>query len=151
MRLYLDTSVYGGYFDTEFETWTKPLFECIGEGLHSVIRTPLVELELLGAPVQVQELYASLPKAAKEAVVTNLMIDELALEYIRARVVGESSMADCQHIALATLINADVLVSWNFKHIVNVTRIRGYNSVNMRHGLRLLDIRTPIELLAHEK
>jgi hypothetical protein len=54
------------------------------------------------------------------------------------------------HIALATIHNADVLVSWNFKHIVNVNRIRGYNTVNLNNGFKALDIRTPTEILNYE-
>jgi hypothetical protein len=70
----------------------------------------------------------------------------LAKRYIAEGVVGESSLDDCRHIALATLANADVLVSWNFKHIVNVDRIRGYNGINMKMGYSQIDIRTPYEV-----
>lgn len=75
---------------------------------------------------------------------------ELANEYIKENVVGKTSMSDCIHIALATLNHADVLVSWNFKHIVNVHRIRGYNSVNYKLGYKILEIRTPREILEYE-
>lgn len=71
----------------------------------------------------------------------------MGVEYLKERVVGKSSRTDCRHIALATLVNADILVSWNFKHIVNITRIRGYNSVNIKNGHRVLEIRTPREIL----
>jgi len=39
-------------------------------------------------------------------------------------------MDDCIHIATATIYKVDILVSWNFKHIVNVYWIRAYNSIN---------------------
>ena len=55
------------------------------------------------------------------------------------------------HIAIATIYNADVLASWNFKHIVNLNRIRLYNSINMRIGYKILEIRTPREILNMEK
>jgi hypothetical protein len=71
---------------------------------------------------------------------------ELADKYIEAKVVGKTSRADCQHIAIATLCNADVLVSWNFKHIVNLDRIRGYNGINYQNGYKMIEIRTPQEL-----
>jgi hypothetical protein len=58
--------------------------------------------------------------------------------------------ADCRHIALATINKADVLVSWNFKHIVNLKRIREYNSINLREGLHTLEIRSPKELMEYE-
>ena len=70
--------------------------------------------------------------------------------YISENVVGKTSFADCMHIALATIHKADILVSWNFKHIVNVTRIRGYNSVNLKLGYSMIDIRSPRELINYE-
>lgn len=76
--------------------------------------------------------------------------DGLAEQYIAEKVVGLTSLADCQHIAIATLNMADVLVSWNFQHIVNLRRIRGYNSVNLKAGLHTLEIRSPKELMEYE-
>ena len=75
---------------------------------------------------------------------------ELATEYITEKVVGQTSFADCLHIAIATINRADFLVSWNFKHIVNVQRIRGYNSINIKNGYRLLEIRSPREFEKYE-
>ena len=72
---------------------------------------------------------------------------DLADLYVAEKVVGATSLADCQHIAVATVHKVDVLVSWNFKHIVNLKRIRGYNSVNLRNGYPMLEIRTPLEVL----
>lgn len=70
--------------------------------------------------------------------------------YIDEKIVGKSSLLDCQHIATATLNHADVLVSWNFKHIVNLMRIKGYNSINLREGYQTLEIRTPKEIFKDE-
>ena len=148
MRLYLDTSVFGGYFEPEFEAWTKRLFERVMNGDHIVLYSSLAKLELVGAPPRVRELAEGLPISLVEAVELTDEARRLALEYVHARVVGATSLPDCQHIAMATLVHADVLVSWNFKHIVNVPRIRGYNSVNHRLGHPMLDIRTPIELMS---
>ena len=68
---------------------------------------------------------------------------ELADKYIEAKVEGKTSKADCQHIAIATVCHADVLVSWNFKHIVNLDLIRGYNGINFQNGHQMIEIRTP--------
>jgi hypothetical protein len=76
--------------------------------------------------------------------------NELADQYVKENVVGKTSIEDCRHIAIATLNNADILASWNFKHIVNVIRIRGYNSVNYKFGHKILEIRTPREIINHE-
>ncbi len=76
--------------------------------------------------------------------------DQLANQYVTENVVGKTSLRDCRHIAIATLNNADLLVSWNFKHIVNVRRIRGYNGVNYKLGHKILEIRTPREVIYYE-
>ncbi|MCW5912128.1 MAG: hypothetical protein KIT62_13730 [Cyclobacteriaceae bacterium] len=74
----------------------------------------------------------------------------LAKRYIDENVVGKTSFDDCIHIALATIHKADILVSWNFKHIVNVYRIRGYNSINLRSGYQTLEIRSPKDIIGYE-
>jgi hypothetical protein len=75
---------------------------------------------------------------------------DLANEYISEKVVGQSSFADCLHIALATINRADFLVSWNFKHIVNIQRINGYNAINIKNGYKQLEIRSPREFIKYE-
>jgi hypothetical protein len=75
---------------------------------------------------------------------------KLADAYIQQKVVGKTSLEDCRHIAMATIYKVDVLVSWNFKHIVNLDRIKGYNSVNLRLGYSMIEIRSPKELINYE-
>jgi hypothetical protein len=77
-------------------------------------------------------------------------VNQLANQYVLENVVGKTSLEGCRHIAIATLNNADILASWNFKHIVNVSRIRGYNAVNYKLGHKILEIRTPREILNYE-
>ena len=149
-RLYLDTSVFGGYFDPEFELWTKILFDKIHKGNYKVIFSKLTDIELDPAPEKVRNLAMGLPKAGVEFIDVSDQAVELAEEYMNEKVVSKTSRADCIHIALATLNNADILVSWNFKHIVNINRIRGYNSVNYKFGHKILEIRTPREILEYE-
>lgn len=72
---------------------------------------------------------------------------KLANAYIAEKVVGKTSLEDCRHIALATIHKVDVLASWNFKHIVNLDRIKGYNSVNLRLGFSMIEIRSPKDLV----
>lgn len=149
-RLYLDTSVFGGYFDAEFELWTKMLFERIIEGRYKVIYSELINIELTNAPERVKNLLLKLPNDAVEVVENSIEAADLADAYIQENVVGKTSLPDCNHIALATLNDADILVSWNFKHIVNINRIRGYNAVNVKLGHKILEIRSPREILEYE-
>lgn len=76
---------------------------------------------------------------------------KLANRYVEEKVVGETSFDDCVHIALATINKADLLASWNFKHIVNIYRIRGYNSVNLKNDYGTIEIRSPKEIIRYEK
>jgi hypothetical protein len=95
-------------------------------------------------------LFKNLPKEQTERLIINPEIIELATKYIKEKVAGTTSFDDCLHIATATLNKADILVSWNFKHIVNVYRIRGYNSINLRMNYTSLEIRSPKEILEYE-
>ena len=145
-RIYIDTSVIGGYFDEEFSADTIPFFESVKKGEKTIIISDLLEAELLRAPDFVRALLPGIPEQQIEKVSLSPEAIELADKYIEAKVVGITSRADCQHIAIATLCGADVLVSWNFKHIVNLDRIRGYNSINFQTGQNILEIRTPKEI-----
>ena len=145
--LYLDTSVVGGYYDIEFEKDTKPLFNNIQQGVFDILYSSITEDELLGAPLPVRELLKNIPGQYKCKVELTEEATELADCYIKEKVVGKTSREDCYHIALATIHKADILVSWNFKHIVNVMRIRGYNSVNIKYGYSSIDIRSPKEII----
>jgi len=143
---YLDTSVFGGYFDEEFSDNTVPFFERIfDEGIQIYISKLLIA-ELANAPSQVKELLNQIPNELRLFVELTEEAKTLANKYIEEKVVGRTSRADCQHIAMATLANADILVSWNFKHIVNIDRIRGYNGVNLLMGYNQIEIRTPKEI-----
>ncbi len=140
-RVYIDTSVFGGYFDSEFDEPTKNFFRILNEQNVTVLVSEILELEIYKAPDHIVELFESLVNV--ERVELTDEAKELAELYISENVVGRTSMADCQHIALATINKADVLASWNFKHIVNLERIRGYNSINFREGYQMTEIRTP--------
>ena len=150
MRIYIDTSVYGGYFDNEFMKFTKPLFERIKNKEFTLIYSDVTEEELVDAPKRVKQLIVSIPTITTEYVQVSDKVTELAVNYINENVVGKTSYADCLHIALATIHRADYLLSWNFKHIVNVNRIRGYNSVNIKLGYQILEIRSPREFMTYE-
>ena len=97
-----------------------------------------------------RDLANSLSKENVEYIDLTVQAVQLADSYIDEKVVGQTSHSDCIHIATATLNYADVLVSWNFKHIVNHKRIRGYNAVNFKYGHKILDMRSPREILEYE-
>ncbi len=149
-RIYIDTSVFGGYFDEEFAEHTIPLFDRLKGNEFTLLFSTVTQDELDGAPEKVKELVKSLKVESTEFLDTTDEAIDLATEYITEKVVGPTSYADCLHIALATINRADFLISWNFKHIVNVQRIRGYNSINIKNGYKQLEIRSPREFEKYE-
>jgi hypothetical protein len=149
-RIYIDTSVVGGYFDEEFSEATTKLFERLNNCEIIFVVSDLLDLELINAPQNVRELLLSFSAEKFQRVeLTNEAI-KLADTYIHEKVVGKTSIEDCRHIALATINKVDVLASWNFKHIVNLDRIKGYNSVNLRLGYSMIEIRSPKDLVNYE-
>ena len=149
-RIYIDTSVVGGFYDIEFQDYTRPFFEKINNGVVIIIYSDLLEKELQNAPEKVKDVVNNIPVEFVESIKISDEAISLAQKYVDENVVGKSSFEDCLHIALATLNRADIIVSWNFKHIVNVTRIRGYNAVNLKYGYPQIDIRSPRELMDYE-
>lgn len=149
-RIYIDTYIIGGYFDEEFKEVTQVFFQQLLADDFIFIVSDLLDLELLNAPTRVRDLLSQYPPEHFERVVLTQEAADLADRYITEKVVGKTSLTDCRHIALATLSRVDVLASWNFKHIVNLQRIKGYNSVNLRLGYQLLEIRSPKDLISYE-
>jgi hypothetical protein len=150
LRLYFDTSVFGGIFDIEFQQETKMIFDMVKNDEIVCVYSDLCELELENAPNQVKNHFIKLDENKTEFVEITEEINQLDEKYIGEKVVGDTSIDDCRHIACATINKVDYLISWNFKHIVNVFRIRGYNSVNLKNGYMQLDIRSPREIIRNE-
>jgi hypothetical protein len=146
-KIYIDTSVVGGYFDEEFKEPTRRLFKNLVCGNLIFVVSDLLKLELMEAPKRVRELLEKFPGECFESIVFTKEALNLAERYIIENVVGKTSIEDCRHIALATINRCDVLASWNFRHIVNLEKINGYNSVNLKLGYHLLEIRSPKELV----
>ena len=126
------------------------MFDRLDENEFIILFSTVTQDELENAPEEVKQLVKGLKIENTEYLETTDEAVELANKYIAEKVVGQTSYADCLHIALATINRADFLISWNFKHIVNVQRIRGYNSINIKNGYRQLDIRSPREFKKYE-
>jgi len=111
MRIYLDTSVIGGVFAKVFSADTKPMFDHIINMETSIIVSTLLDAELLRAPIHVRDYLKTLPKSQIERVELTEEAIKLADLYISEKVVGKTSLIDCQHIAIATICKADVLAN----------------------------------------
>jgi len=148
MRLYFDTSAFGGYYDPEFSHWTRKLLnQLIYSDSQRLVYSALTARELRRAPERVSKLIDKVPQEKVEFIMTNQAVIDLATAYIKAGALTKKFEEDAEHIALASVYGVDVLVSWNFKHMVNLIRLKQYNSINLRYGYSQIDIRNPRELL----
>ena len=149
-KVYIDTSVVGGYFDEEFEFWTKIFFESVEKHEFQIIISELLTEELKSAPEFIRDFLNEFPSEHKLFVELTAEVEILAQKYINNQIVGIKSLADCRHIATATVNEIEILTSWNFKHIVNLNKIHLYNGVNLQSGYRTVEIRTPREIVNYE-
>ncbi len=149
-RVYIDTSVVGGCFDQEFAEDSKALFDRFRAKEMLAIVSETMLRELADAPPEVQKALRQLPEDSVEIVPETQEAIDLAECYLNAGAVTRKFALDALHIAIATVARVHVLVSWNFKHIVNLQRIRAFNSVNVREGYPPLEIRSPKEVIDAE-
>jgi predicted nucleic acid-binding protein len=146
-RIYVDTSVFGGCFDDEFAEDSGRLFKLAMAGRFRLAVNAVVVQELSAAPLEVRRLFESLrPGQIDELPLTDAVLT-LRDAYLAAGIVGPKSRADATHVASASAGGVDAIVSWNFKHIVQMDRIKAYNSVNGRLGYGNLTIVTPMEVV----
>ena len=149
-RIYLDTSVIGGYFDKEFDVSTKQLFQRISNKEFIIFFSDINEAELLLAPAHINDILKLIPTDCMTLIEVNTEVETLANTYITEKALGKASENDAFHIALSSVNRLDCLISWNFKHIVNFDKIKIFNSINIRLGYPLIDIRSPLEFSKDE-
>src|SRR3972149_1620115 len=150
-RVYIDTSVIGGCIDDEFAIWSNSLFDEFRNGVKIAVVSDLTRRELEAAPSNVKKILSTISGAHIESVFLSEEAESLALNYLKNKVVSSKHLVDAQHIAIASVERVDVLVSWNFKQIVNLDRIHAFNAVNIKLGYPILEIRSPMEVLHEEE
>ncbi|MBF0105775.1 MAG: hypothetical protein HQM16_10670 [Deltaproteobacteria bacterium] len=151
LKIYVDTSVFGGCFDREFEKYSLNFFKMVKKHHISLLISDVVIQELNRAPVQVQNVLRLLPQDMLEPI---LLTEEAVLlrdAYLKKRILNKKSMNDATHVALATINRADAIVSWNFKHIVRLDHMKAFNNVNFSLGYGVLVIVSPREVFLDQK
>ena len=149
-RIYIDTSVIGGYYDVEFEEATRLLFKRIIDKEFDVYFSEVNEAELMNAPQRVREVRDLIPSECFRYINVNDEVETLTQLYINEKALGKASENDAYHIALASVNRIDCLISWNFKHIVNYDKIKMFNAINMRFGYPLINIYSPLEFTEYD-
>ena len=147
VRVYIDTSVVGGCLDEEFAAESQALMAMARRGDLTLIVSSHLADELVQAPPEVKELFAALPEECLERVAVRDEALSLRTKYLKAGILGPGSADDALHVAIATVAGADLIVSWNFRHIVHFEKIRQFNAINRFEGYAMVDIRSPKEVV----
>ena len=150
LRLYVDTSVFGGVHDDEFRAPSERFFAGVRDDAFTLLVSEPLVVEIASAPEVVQATFES-HRAHMEALETTAEAAALAEAYLVAKVVPVASRVDALHVALASIAGADAVVSWNFKRLVQLRRIRGFHAVNVLRGYPLIEIRSPLEVIDEEE
>lgn len=146
-KTYVDTSVFGGVFDTEFEKYSKTFFNKAQKGKYQIVVSEITFREIEKSPPKVKDFFGSIcEKNIILASITEECLD-LADKYLKAKVVTSKYRNDAFHVAVATVYKVDLLLSWNFKHIVNRARIHKFNAINLREGYSMIEIFSPREVI----
>lgn len=148
-RVYADTSVWGGVLDEEFQDASRSFFEEVRRGRFLLICSAVVDRELRAAPAKVRKFYQEM-LASTEIVEVSADAMELQEAYLTASILPPAAALDALHVALATLARADLIVSWNFKHIVHFDKIRQFNAINRLRGWQNIEIYSPKEVIGYD-
>jgi len=150
-RIYVDTSVLGGCCDAEFSPWSNGLVEDFRRGVFRAVLSDVIAEEIGRAPATVQAVHQELLNLGAEVVSVSSDVLHLVAAYEARAILGPRFRNDLLHIALATVASVDVLVSWNFRHIVRLDRIQLFNEVNAAQGRAILTIYSPREVTTYER
>lgn len=145
-RIYVDTSVIGGCCDPEFQEWSLGLLADFKKGNFSLLLSELTDAEIQDAPDEVKDVYAKFRVCTDRLLELSFEAIELADAYIGHNILTQNFRNDARHIAIATIAGADLLVSWNFKHVVHFKKIQKFNAVNIEMGYKPILIYSPREV-----
>lgn len=148
-RIYVDTSVIGGCCDPEFQDWSRGLLSDFQSGTFLLFLSELTDAEIQDAPEDVQNIYTEFSECIDRILELTSEAIELADAYLNHNILTQNFRNDAHHIAIATIAGADLLVSWNFKHIVNFEKIQRFNAVNIEMGYKPILIYSPREVTTY--
>ena len=143
LRVYIDTSVIGFCLDDEFSLESNQLMEAIKQEKFILLMSDIIVSELINASQAVKDILLSIPQRVIEIVKITPEVLQLRDAYINEGVVTSKSINDATHVA-------DAIISWNFKHIVRLDKMKGYNQINLLNGYGILTIISPLEVTIDE-
>jgi hypothetical protein len=149
ISIYVDTSVIGGCCDPQFQEYSQGLLGDFQNGTFSLFLSVLTDAEIQEAPDEVKEVYAEFRECANGILELTPEVIELADAYISRQILTQNFRDDARHIAIAVVAGIDLLVSWNFKHIVHFDKIQKFNAVNIEMGYKPILIYSPREVTTY--
>lgn len=151
IKLYLDTSVLGGLFDTEDTqrvSTIERLLKSIKDELYEGFVSPLTIEEILKAPKEITEQLTDRISDARLIILEESEESlELANAYVNSGSIPDKFRNDARHIAVGVCNEVNYIVSWNYKHMVNISVRRLVNSTNLKMGYSPIEIISPEEVL----
>ena len=150
IRVYADTSVFGGLFDEEFKVTSQIFFDQVKNGVFALVTSAIVQDEIALAPPEVMNVFDEMLKVCDVADVSEHALS-LRDAYLHSRIVSQKYSDDALHVAVATVSGCTLIVSWNFRHIVHFQKIPLYNAVNAIQGYPQIAIFSPLEVISYEE
>lgn len=147
--VYVDTSVFGGVFDEEFKSDSIRFFELVNKRYFKIVTSYVVKEEIDLANIKVRTFFNSLTDEMVYYEATN-EATFLRNQYIKAGILTENSLSDALHVAIASTSQTPLIISWNFKHLVNFQKIPLFNAVNLSFGYTNIGIYSPKEVIEYE-
>lgn len=150
LKVYADTSVFGGVFDAEFEEPSSMFFDLVRIGKYQLKVSGVTAKEIEFAPSHVVDFFNDWLSFMEVLPITEEVIS-LRNAYLDQGILTPNGIDDATHVAAASVAKVDMIVSWNFRHIVHFKKIRMYNMVNVLHEYSQLEIRSPSEVIDYEE
>ena len=147
LTMYLDNSILGGYFDSEFQEATHRLWRMAEAGECRFVASVVTQEEATLAPPDVVRLFVRTFPDDTALLELTPRAAELAQAYVTAGVVSAKYVDDARHVAIATTHGIGVVVTWNFRHLANYRREAGFNRVNLENGYPAVRIISPLEIV----
>ncbi len=154
LKIYLDTSVISYLLQEdapEKMADTRQLWEMFKDGKYDVYLSTVTLEEVADCPEPKRsQIYDYLEQIDYTPIKILDDVSDIAQQIIDMGILTKKSYDDCQHIAAAVIHECDCIISWNFKHIVNIKTIRGVRAIANLTGYKAIDILSPTVLLESE-
>lgn len=154
LKIYLDTSVISYLMQDDVPEKmadTLKLWEMFKQGKYDVYLSTvtLQEISDCSEPKR-SKLFEYLGQIEYIPIEITDNMSDIAQQLIDMGILTQKSYDDCQHIASAVIRGCDCIISWNFKHIVNIKTIRGVRAITNLKGYKPIEILNPSVLLESE-